>query len=78
MSWRCAISTLAFDPAQGNIPYAPEEQTGIMENLKNKLSGFTTPAMSFLKKIGGQRSPEKQAAYEAIMGCYRHRIRRSS
>ena len=24
--------------------------------------------MSFLKKIGGQRSPEKQAAYEAIMG----------
>jgi len=44
------------------------ERTGILENLKNKLSGFTTPTLEFLKKIGGQRSDAKQAAYESIMG----------
>jgi len=60
---------ITFDPAQGNRgrwsqQNVPNESTGIMETIK----GWTTPAMSFLKKIGGQRSPEKQAAYEAIMG----------
>jgi len=57
----------SFNPAQGNIPYAPEEQTGIMENLKNKLSGFTTPAMAFMKKMGGV-TPEKKAFYDAVTG----------
>ena len=33
-----------FDPAQGNIPYAPEEKTGIF-------SKFTTPVMSDLKGL---------------------------
>ena len=62
---------IPFNPDQGNRgrwsqQNVPDE-TGIMENLKNKLSGFTTPALSFLKKIGGKRSPEKQAFYDEVM-----------
>jgi hypothetical protein len=60
---------IPFDPAQGNRgrwsqQNVPDERTGIMETIK----GWTSPAISFLKAMGGQRSPEKQAAYEAIMG----------
>ena len=46
---------------------APDERTGILENLKTKLSGFTTPAMAFMKKMGGV-TPEKKAFYDAIVG----------
>ena len=60
---------IPFNPNQGNIPYVPvqEEQTGILENFKNKLSGFTTPAMAFIKKMGGV-TPEKKAFYDAVVG----------
>ena len=46
--------------------FEPPENRGILENLKNKLSGFTTPALDFLKKIGGQRSDAKQAEWDAL------------
>ena len=46
---------------------APDERTGILENLKTKLSGFTTPAMAFMKKMGGV-TPEKKAFYDAVVG----------
>ena len=52
----------------GRIQEELPTNLGIMANFKNKLSGFTTPAMDFMKKIAGQRSPEKQAAYDAITG----------
>jgi len=54
-----------FDPTE--IQAAPES-TGIFENLKNKLKGFTTPTMEFLKAMGGEMSPEKRAEVEAIQG----------
>jgi len=38
-----------FQPNQGNVAYAPEEKTGILESLKNKFSGITTPVMAMLK-----------------------------
>jgi|TARA_R110000822_G_scaffold35996_3_gene101499 hypothetical protein len=53
---------------QGMQQNAPEESTGILENFKNKLKGFTTPTMAFMKMMAGERSPEKQAAYDAITG----------
>tara|TARA_R110000824_G_scaffold114112_1_gene264381 strand:- start:92 stop:1396 length:1305 start_codon:yes stop_codon:yes gene_type:complete len=63
---------IPFHPDQGNRgrwsqQNVPDE-TGIMENLKNKLSGFTTPTIEFLKSIGGEMSPEKRAEIEAIQG----------
>jgi len=42
---------------------APENR-GIIDTIK----GWTTPTLDFLKKIGGQRSPEKQAFYDAMGG----------
>ena len=50
-----------------NRPSIPE-RTGILENFKNKLSTFTTPAMDFFKNIGGRMTPEKRAEVEAIQG----------
>ena len=52
----------------GRIQKELPTNLGIMQNFKNKLKGFTTPAMAFIKMMGGERSPEKQAAYESIMG----------
>ena len=46
---------------------APDERTGILENLKTKLSGFTTPAMAFMKKMRGV-TPQKKAFYDAVVG----------
>ena len=58
-----------FGTADVSSTFEPPERTGIMENLKNKLSGFTTPTLEFLKKIGGgKRSAENQAFYDAVTG----------
>ena len=46
-----------------NRPSIPGDK-GIMQTIK----GWTTPALSLLKKIGGQRSPENQAFYDAMGG----------
>jgi len=48
-----------FDPAQGNIPYDPQEQTGIFSNLRNKLSEFTTPGMALMKRMVEPNTPEE-------------------
>ena len=55
-----------FGTADLTSTFEPPENRGILENLKNKLSGFTTPALDFLKKIGGQRSDAKQAEWDAL------------
>ena len=46
---------IPFNPNQGNIPYAPEEQTGIVQTLK----GFATPTMNFFKKMVEPNTPEE-------------------
>jgi len=52
-----------FNPAQGNIPYAPMEG----ENIDKQGFNFSDFGISgILKALGGTRSPENQKAYEAI------------
>jgi len=55
-----------FDPAQGNIPYAPEEKRGFNFNL----SKITGPITGGLQWLGDKfkRPDAKQAAYDAITG----------
>jgi len=55
-----------FEEMQFDETVTPE-RTGILENFKNKLSTFTTPAMAFMKKMGGV-TPEKKAFYDAVVG----------
>ena len=52
----------------GRIQKELPTNLGIMQNFKNKLKGFTTPTMAFMKMMAGERSPQKQAAYDAITG----------
>ena len=49
----------------GRIQKELPTNLGIMQNFKNK---FTTPTMAFMKMMAGERSPQKQAAYDAITG----------
>ena len=56
---------IPFDAAQGNIPYAPEEKTGIF-------SKFTTPVMSALKGIKDQfeYKPATEEAWDPNTGQF--------
>ena len=68
-----------FPESENLIPPFMEEPSGVGEGydrrrirdvIGNQISRFTTPVMSVLKGLGDkfQRSPEKVAAYESIMG----------
>ena len=63
---------IPFHPSQGNVTLPPSAMApadeGLFAAAKRKGSEFMTPIMALLQAAGGKRSPEKQAAYDAITG----------